>query len=361
MKKRWIGAVAGIALTMASVMTAGAEETSIQNENKASQAAASDWTWQEVSGNWRYVNAAGEYKANCWEEINGYWYYFDRDGFMASDWTRIKGVDYCFSETGELELGWCYNEEEEAWHYYNEDGTARTGWYQDDLGRWYWFSPKGEMADSGYKTVSGKRYYFYDNGQLAANQYVGLSYMDENGQRDREHDIIIDGKGSSASVSSEVKNALTDAVKGIPGRWIKKFIEQGWEVIYYPNKRYFSAPLTGGGPYYVCHKLDTNYKKIKICSPEELTEAFGEYIGYASGCYESSSGEARDLMMGRDTVEEFVDIPDYYEDDMKFYFGKLVSAYVGSSATRADMEEAAPEVTGILKELLYPQKDEKDE
>lgn len=352
MRKRWIAA-AGIILTLGSMMTSMAAEEMIQEESESQQAALSDWQWQEEPDGWRYVNAAGELKKNCWEEINGYWYYFNHEGYMASDWTRISGMNYRFSETGELILGWCYNDEEEKWHYYKEDGTAQRGWYQETDGSWYWFSIKGEMAASGYKTISGKRYYFFDNGQMAANQYVGLFYMDESGQRNKEFDITIDGKKTSSSLSSEVRDVFTEATKNIPRDWIKKFIDQGWEIIYYPGKRYFSAPMTESGIYYVCHKLDTNYKKIKICLPEDLTAAFGEYIGYASGCYGSSSQDATDLLMSRVSVEDFVDIPDYFSDDMMFYFGKLVSAYVESSSTREEMEEEAPQVTEILKRILY--------
>lgn len=353
MSKRWIAAAAGIILSLGGVMASQAEEAGILETGESQQATLSGWQWQEDSYGWKYVNDEGEFKKNCWEEIDGYWYHFDHDGYIAAEWTRIGGLNYCFRETGELELGWCYNDEDEKWYYFNEDGTVRKGWFQDDDGSWYWFSTKGEMASSGYKNILGKRYFFYDNGQLAANKYIGLFYMDESGQRNKEYDINIEGKGSSSSVSSEIKDAFTEAVKNIPEEWIRKFTDQGWEIIYYPDKEYFSAPLTGSGTYFVCHKLDINYKKIKICRPEDLTDAFGEYIGYASGCYENGNQDATDLLMSKDSVDEFVSIPDYYADDLKFYFGKLVAAYVSSAATRAEMQEAAPEVTEILNKILY--------
>ncbi len=352
--KEWMAVAACIILSIGSAMATMAEETVIQ-KGTSSQAVLPEFKWQEDSNGWKYVDVKGKYKKNCWEEINGYWYYFDKDGYMANDWTRIRGVNYCFQETGELELGWCYDDDEEKWYYFNEDGTAKKDWYQDDDESWYWFSSKGEMASSGYKNIKGKRYFFFDNGQLAANQYVGLFYMDENGWRNKDFDIVKEGKGRSFSVSSEIKDGFTEALKNIPREWIKKFNDQGWQILYYPNKEYFSAPLTGSGTYFVCHKLDTNYKKIKVCKPEDMTEAFGEYIGYASGCYKNGNKDATDLMMNKVLVEEFVDMPDYFADDMTFYFGKLVSAYVGSNTARDEMDEAAPEVTDILKKILYSQ------
>ncbi len=356
MRIRWIAA-AGIILTLGSTMASMAAEERVPEESESQETAVLDWQWQEEPDGWRYVNAAGKFKKTCWEEIKGYWYYFNHDGYMASDWTRISGLNYCFSETGEQVLGWCYNDEEEKWHYYKEDGTAQKGWYQEANGSWYWFSIKGEMAASGYKNVSGKRYYFFDNGQMAANQYVGLFYMDENGQRNKEFDITVNGKRTSTSMSSEIKNAFTESTKNIPRDWIRKFVDQGWEIIYYPGKKYFSAPMTDSGIYYVCHKLDTHYKKIKICQPEDLTAAFGEYIGYASGSFKSSSQDATDLLMSRGLVEDFVNIPDYFYDDTMFYFGKLVAAYVSNSSSRKEMEEEAPQVTEILKRILYTGKE----
>uniref|UniRef100_UPI000A8C031C hypothetical protein n=1 Tax=Clostridium sp. NkU-1 TaxID=1095009 RepID=UPI000A8C031C len=61
MRKRWIAA-ASIILTMGSMMTSTAAEEMIQGEGESQQAAVSDWQWQEDSGGWKYVNAAGEFR-----------------------------------------------------------------------------------------------------------------------------------------------------------------------------------------------------------------------------------------------------------------------------------------------------------
>lgn len=350
MHNRWFGVLV-IVFGLGVVMNPMAMEAAAKQEMIDPQVVSSDWEWKETIRGWKYILPDGTYKKNTWEKINGYWYYFQSDGFLATDWTRIKGYYYCFNETGEQMLGWCYNDDEEKWHYYKEDGTLQKGWYQDQEGNWYWFTNRGQMASSGYKYISGKRYYFFDNGQLAANQYVGFSYMDENGIRNREYDIRLKGKKKLSSISEEAKEALSEASKNLPRKWVKKFNQDGWEILYYTDKYYFSAPMTGSGIYYMCHQLDTNYKKIKICSPQELTEAFCEYIGYESGCYKPKSKAMIDLFMNRDTIDPFVDIPDYYEDDASFYFGKVAGAYLRDEH-RSEMEENAPEVTEILKSLF---------
>jgi hypothetical protein len=354
-KKTWTKVLVCILLCLSYDMVSTAEETDGLVSKDQSLTLETRWSWQKDFDGWKYVDTVGAFKRNTWEHINDSWYYFDNDGYMATDWKTIKGMDYIFSETGEQETGWCYNEDEEKWHYYEKDGKAIKGWFQDVDGSWYWFSTKGEMVSSGYKNISGNRYYFFDNGQMASNQYVGLAYMDEKGVRNRDLDISVKAKKSSYSMPAEVKEAFTESSKNIPRQWVKKFTDQGWQVLYYPDKRYFSAPMTGSGIYYVCHKLDINYKKIKICNPSELAEAFGEYIGYASGSYKSNNKAATDLMMYRDSVDEFVNVPDYFSDDMTFYFGKLVGAYVESPYTRSEMEAAAPEAISILKSILYGQ------
>lgn len=354
MRKSWI-VVAAIILSIGNSISCKAEEAAAQSESTCQQTMESLWHWQEDADGWKYVEDNGIYKKHCWDKINGYWYYFDYEGYMVTDWKKIKGINYCFGEKGDLKLGWCYNEEDEKWYYFKQDGTVTKGWYHAFDGSWYWFSPRGKMTDSGYRKINGKRYYFFDNGQLAANQYVGLSYMDENGWRNKKFDIVIHGKQKASSVSSEIKDEFTQAFKNIPREWIKKFNDQGWQILYYPDKDFFSAPMTGAGLYFVCHKVDTHYKKIKICDPNDIPAAIGEYIGYAAGCYQEDNEEVLNIFNYINSVEEFVYIPDYYADDKMFYFGRLVETYLGSDSTRKEMEESVPEVTEQLKEILYSQ------
>ncbi len=326
-------------------------DKTISDETKADE--IDSWHWQEDGSEWKYINNDDTYKRNCWEKIGDYWYHFDRDGYMATGWTKVNGYQYLFRDTGDLAIGWCYNDEREKWYYFTPEGELTKGWFLDDDGSWYYFTTRGEMSASGDKIVDGLKYHFLENGQMAANQYVGLNYMDKNGQRDKKHDIVIQGKKKESSLTSEEKEEITKALQNIPRNWIDYFISHGWEIVYYPDKQYFSAPTSGNGQYYVYHKLDTSYRKIKFCKAEDLTAAFGEYIGYAADCYNSDKEDAQDLFMYRGYINDYLYIPDYYDDDMQFVFGELVEYYVNDPDIKEQLRESAPMVCEILDRVLY--------
>lgn len=334
MKKRWrIGVLAGILLSLGCFTDVFAQ----------------GGTWKSNFIGWWYQYEDGTYPKNVWSEINGYQYYFDREGYMVTGWNKIGGIPYCFRETGELAKGWCYNDSTNRWHYFNEDGSYQRNWLYDN-GSWYWFSYYGEMAEGGLKNIDGKSYYFFDDGRMAANQYVGLEYMDENGIHDSTYDIVLEGR--SKTIGKDERNRITEAMKNIPRGWIRAFNESGWKLMYYTDKSYFSAPDTEDGVYYVYHKLDSSYKKLKFINPDSLTKAFGEYIGYASGCYEENSEAKETLLKERTSLMEYVSVPSYFEGDMKFYFGMLTQAYLGWD-TKNGVASASETAFKIMTDLLY--------
>lgn len=306
-------------------------------------------TWQEEDDGWRYLYEDLTFPKNIWMEIDGSWYYFDNMGTASTGWKKIGGEYYCFESDGRLAQGWWYNDDDENWYYFDDDGSKHSGWLYD-AGSWYWFNSRGQSQKEGYKTIDGARYYFFDNGQMAANQYIGLNYMDDNGQRDETYDILIEGK--SGKISAEEREGITEALENIPRSWIKYFIDHKWRFMYYSDRDYFSAPDTGDEAYYLYHKLDTSYRKIKFTDPQSLTRAFGEYIGYASGCYEEDSEYAIDLGMGQRSVSDLVDIPSYFDNDSQFYFGRLCEVFL-DTGTNAELKEADPRVYQIINEILH--------
>ena len=243
---------------------------------------------------------------------------------------------------------WFYSEKNHHWYYYDENRNVHTGWLFYE-GEWYWFDSDGWMEDSGTANIDGVSYYFFSNGHLARNQYVGLKYMDGGGLRKEEQDIRVIG---TESPTQEDRDMITDALYDVPRGWLAQFEKDGWQIMFYKKKDYFAAPQTDMGVYYVYHSVDTHYKKVKFTDTDELLQAFGEYVGYASGCYRTGNQRMNELWKEQVALNGILNIPDYYSSDEQFYFGKVFAAYLDPQ-TRSDMENIAPKACEIMEDILH--------
>lgn len=243
---------------------------------------------------------------------------------------------------------WYYSDKNHHWYYYDENRDYHTGWLFYE-GEWYWFDSDGWMEASGYANIDGVRYYFFSNGQMAYNQYVGLKYMNRDGQEEEEHNIRVIGRETP---TSEDRDMITDALYEVPRGWLAEFEKDGWQLMFYKQKKYFAAPDTDMGIYYVHHSVDTRYKKVKFTDTDALLQAFGTYVGYAAGCYEEGNPLMEALWKEQTALNNILNIPDYYSGDAEFYFGKLFAAYLDSQDREA-MQQLAPEACEIMGDILH--------
>lgn len=263
------------------------------------------------------------------------------------------GECWAMEAPGDGSSDWIYRNYH--WYYRDPDGSNHTGWLKYG-GEWYWFSEDGAMADTGNLIVDGMMYYFFINGHMARNQYLGLEFFGDDGQHQSSGDIRIIG---NASATTEEKDLITDALYLIPRGWLARFVKDGWQIMFYTKKKYFSAPSTDLGIYYVYHSMDSEYKKVKTTKPESLLEAMCEYIGYSAGCYEENDARMAVLWDAYPALRGTLEIPDYYSSDSKFYFGKIVSAYLEGEKTE-EIRRTAPEVCEVIEEILH-QNDSEEE
>lgn len=258
------------------------------------------------------------------------------------------GQAFAMEAPGNGGADWYYSDKNHHWYYYDEDRNVHKGWLKYD-GEWYWFDSDGWMEASGQTVIDGVRYYFYSNGHMAWNQYIGLKYYDENGQQDDTHDIRVIG---TESPTTEDKDLITDYLYEVPRSWIAQFVKDGWQFMFYKKKKYFSAPSTDMGIYYVHHSVDTHYKKAKITQADAILPAFGEYVGHAAGLYREGDERMQALWSDYNAIQNILEIPDYYAGDDSFYFGKVFAAYLDGE-TREDMLKSAPASCEILEEILH--------
>lgn len=231
-------------------------------------------TWEGSGDTWRYKTEDGNWLTKSWLLDNGKWYYFDSFGEMVTDQTRIGGQYYFFHSDGSMASGWLLDYERNDWYYADESGAFHTGWMKSGPD-WYWFDTKGRLYQGSRHMIDGKLYDFYPNGKLVSDNYKELRYYDENGVHLSARDITI--YGDRRPYDTE-KAKITEICGEIPSAFIRLFHEKGWELMFYTDKSYFSAPATDQGIDYIRYKLDKNYKKLKFTDPAALRAGFGEFI-----------------------------------------------------------------------------------
>lgn len=304
-------------------------------------------TWISEGDDWRYRLTDGTFLKKDWLLDQGKWYYLDEGGYMLTGMQKIKTKYYYFLDSGAMAVGWVYDEDEDCWYYMNQDGTRKTGWLSVG-GAWYWFDSKGKMFNGGYRMVSEHKYYFFDNGQMAADQYVGTFFFGSDGLRDRRYDMAIQGKRRP---SAREKEEITEALADVPRQWMKKFVESGWEFMYYTDKDYFSAPDTDQGVYYVYHKTDTHYKKIKFTNPQSLAAAFGEYVAFETKNDAEQNGFMADFQRYLTDSNMIRPLPSYFDDKLGMWFGILFQGYCDENI-RYDIEKTSPSLADYMKKTL---------
>lgn len=255
---------------------------------------------------------------------------------------------------GDQDPRWEYSQADHNWYFFESDRDApHTGWL-DFHGERYWFDGQGRMASGGLRTIDGKQYYFFINGNMARNQFVGMDYYDGDGQKDDSHEVRKIGR---ESITAEQRDLFSDELYEVPRSWIARFVEEDWEFLCYTTRKYFAAPDTDRGIYYVYHSVDTYYKKVKFIDVESVRQAFGEYVGYSAGLYKRNHVWMERLWQDARVLKDLLELPDYYADDAQFYFGKLFDAYLDEE-TREEIRELAPESARVLETILHMHDDE---
>ena len=168
MKKRRTGrryfaalAAAIILQSMAVFCVWGANQTApdrqdTETEEKVEQIPQTGLWHQEEKGRW-YEMPDGTRPASCWRFIDNVWYAFDEDGWARTGWFQ----------------------EGSRWYYLNQDGGMATGWLLNG-GQWYYLRENGAMA-TGWVQTGGRWYYLKSGGGMATNQWIGKYYVNKNG------------------------------------------------------------------------------------------------------------------------------------------------------------------------------------
>ena len=106
--------------------------------------------WKCNDTGWWVEDSEGWYPVSQWQKIDGKWYYFTETGYM--DYSEYRD-GYWLGADGALVDG-----------YYGEWKSDSTGWWFEDISGWY--------PVSQWVWINGSCYYFEASGYLATNKYV---------------------------------------------------------------------------------------------------------------------------------------------------------------------------------------------
>ncbi|MBQ9991071.1 MAG: hypothetical protein IJP31_09065 [Lachnospiraceae bacterium] len=169
-----------------------------EGQEKPTGALITGWITPEETNNTCYWSNSSGILQKGLQKIEGKWIYFDVvsgqlvkeiseaeiiDGFVtitdgqdeekvfylinnrtvAKGWRTINGVRYYFDTTTGERMTGLFQAGKHQYHY-DENGTAKIGWWEDENGNCYYF--KTGMAVTGWQTIEGDRYYFGSDGRM---------------------------------------------------------------------------------------------------------------------------------------------------------------------------------------------------
>lgn len=162
--------------------------------------------WQTNGTRYWYVEEDGTIPKSAWRTIDGKTYYFNKNGYRASGWAKIKKKYYYFSKTtGAMQTGWLTlsgkkyyldpstGVKQTGWitvngskYYLNSSGVLQTGWLKLS-GKTYFLNLKTGKMRTGWLTYQKKTYYFNKSNGVMRKGWLTLSgkkyYMNSSGVR----------------------------------------------------------------------------------------------------------------------------------------------------------------------------------
>lgn len=125
--------------------------------------------WLKENDGWFYYT--DNVPAVGWQVIDHCTYYFDENGVMASDFTKVAGKWYYFGHADDGAM------KKDTWrtvrnctYHFDENGVMASDFVKID-GKWYYFghADDGAMKKNTWRTVRNCTYHFDENGVMASD------------------------------------------------------------------------------------------------------------------------------------------------------------------------------------------------
>ena len=119
---------------------------------------------KDETGLW-YQNADGTWPVGWFQSDTGSWYCFDENGYARTGWYEENGIRYYLGITDGRLFTDCTSYLEDGWYSFDGEGkstyagTDYSGWLWDGV-HWLYRRPSGAYVTDGWRTIDGASYYF---------------------------------------------------------------------------------------------------------------------------------------------------------------------------------------------------------
>lgn len=126
--------------------------------------------WLDWEGSRLYIDGETGQPHVGWLELEGKRYWLDdgsragRGALLAGQWLEVDGARFLLGEDGSATTGWL--EDEGGWHFFDASGASRTGLIDDGSGKKWWLNDDGTLASHEWVQVDGIYQAFDDDGSL---------------------------------------------------------------------------------------------------------------------------------------------------------------------------------------------------
>lgn len=144
---------------------------------------------KDETGLW-YQNGDGTWPVGWFQSDTGSWYCFDENGYARTGWYEENGIRYYLGITDGRLFTDCTSYLEDGWYSFDGEGkstyagTDHSGWLWDGV-HWLYRRPSGAYVTDGWRTIDDASYYFSE-GHLATGPFSigGENYFfDDQGQK----------------------------------------------------------------------------------------------------------------------------------------------------------------------------------